>query len=1110
MARSMQNNTLIQKLEVFIKKYYQNQLLKGAILGVSLVVVAFFAFSFFEYFAHFSTVVRTSLFYVFIAICLVVVGWYILRPILGLININRKFGIREASTLIGSHFPEVKDKLLNTLQLQELAEQNSDPLLLGSIEQRISSLSPIPFTKAIPTYQNLKYAKYALLPALSLLLILIVSPGFQRSSERLVNFDEHYEIPAPFRFITQLGEENAIQNQNIRIPLELKGNQIPKDAYVHIGEQRYKMRQEKAGTFTYEVSNVQKDLKIYFEAGGFSSKMYEIDVASKPSILGYSALISYPKYLGLQNEKLRNLGEINIPQGTTISWAFDTRNVAKLTVNPAQSVELTPGKARFKKRFYKTQNVQVKTANTEVTEGDSMLFTVNVTPDAYPQIAVEKQKDSLSNKIFYFLGDVRDDHGFSKLQFHYRFKSSKNTANKNKTGSVPVSINPKLTAQNFLYYWNLDAINIQAEDEIEYYFSVWDNDGVNGAKATKTPLSTYKAPSLKEIKEQTEQKNEEIKTAISGAKSQAAEMQKEINSIEKMLVDKKNLDWNDKKKIQDLINQQRELEKKIQNTLQQNLEKNNKEEEFSQIDEDIKEKQKQLEKLMDEVLDEKTKALMDKIEKLLQENRKDELQKAMEEFKFSEKEMNKEMDRLLELFKELELEKKLSETINKLNDLAKEEKKLAEKAKDTKGKDEKLADEQEKIKKDFEEVKKDLDDIQKKNNELESPMKISKQQEKKENVSQKMDDAQQKQEKGKNKDAAQDMDDAAEEMKEMAEQMQKDMEEAMEEKQEEDYNNLRQILENLIQLSYDQEKLMGEFKENQRYSPKYVELRQMQRKIIDETKMVEDSLLALSKRNIQIQSFVNTEVARVNENLDKALKYLGDRYTSNAIERQQYAMTGYNNLALMLSETLKQMQAQMKAQKENKGKPKDQCKKPGGAKGGKQKKPNANSIKKMQDELAKQMKELQEGQKQGKGKPGSKKFAQMAAKQAAIRKKIQELDNQLKKEGKGGSLGNLKQTQDLMDDIEEDLYNKRLNSETFKKLNQLEIKLSEHEKAEREQEQDQKRTSSEGTDTDQERALPPSIQKYLEKKKQETELLKQVSPELQPYYEKKVKQYYAD
>ena len=44
-----------------------------------------------------------------------------------------------------------------------------------------------------------------------------------------------------------------------------------------------------------------------------------------------------------------------------------------------------------------------------------------------------------------------------------------------------------------------------------------------------------------------------------------------------------------------------------------------------------------------------------------------------------------------------------------------------------------------------------------------------------------------------------------------------------------------------------------------------------------------------------------------------------------------------------------------------------------------------------------------------------------------------------------------------MDDIEEDLYNKVLNEELLRKMEQLEIRLSEHENAERNQEQDEDR-----------------------------------------------------
>jgi hypothetical protein len=1024
---SKENNILLDKLEDFIRKYYQNQLLRGAILGVSLASVAFFVLSFAEFFGRFGVATRTTLFFVFVVICLAVLGWFVVRPLLGLFNLNRNFGIQEASIAVGNHFPEVKDKLLNTLQLQQSAGSESSGLLLASIEQKTAELKPVPFVRAIPFKKNLTYVKYALLPALALLLILLVSPGFKKSSTRVISYNKHFEIQAPFSFETSLGDNQYIQNQDIEVDLSLAGDKLPLDAYINIGEQRFKMKNDANGAFTFTIRNVQKSIDVYFDAGGFISPLYPVEIARKPSLLGYKARVTYPAYLQLPTEELRNLSELNIPAGSTVDWQFNTKNVDELRINPSDTVLKNEGNlAHFKKRFLTSELLTVSTKNNEVDKGDSVFFQVNVIPDEYPQIQVESKNDSLSNKILYFLGNVQDDHGFSKLAFNYRYVKTADASKKGKRGSTAIAIKRDVNNQKFYHYWNLGSLNIAPEEEISYYFTVWDNDGVRGAKASSTAERTYKAPSLEELKQETEKANKEIKTSMSDAQSGASEMQEEISEIEKMLTEKKNLDWNDKKKIEDLLEKGKKLQEEVKKTIDKNLEKNFKEEEFKQMDEELQEKQKQLEELMEDVLDEETKKLMEEIQKLLEENKTEQLQQKLDQFKFSQKELNKEMDRMLELFKELELEKKLNETIDKLNELAKEQKELSEKAKDKKEDAEALAKKQEELKKEFDDVKKDLEDIEKKDQELETPLGLSDKKEQQKSIDQKMQSGANKMQNGKQKDASEDMEDAAEELQELAEQMQQEMQSAQEEQQMEDYNNLRQILENLVQLSFNQEEVIDGFKENRNYSPKYVELRQKQRKIKDDTRLVEDSLLALSKRNLQIKSFVNTEIARVNDNIDKSLYYLGERYTSNALVHQQYAMTGYNNLALMLSESLKQMQQQMKMKsqskgKKNKGKPQGQCQNPGQQNPKDSGKPNMSAIKKMQQQLAEQLKQMQEGQKKGE-KPGSKEFAEMAAKQAAIRKQLRDLDRQLQKEGKGGQLGDLKKTQDIMDEIEEDMY----------------------------------------------------------------------------------------
>ena len=71
--------------------------------------------------------------------------------------------------------------------------------------------------------------------------------------------------------------------------------------------------------------------------------------------------------------------------------------------------------------------------------------------------------------------------------------------------------------------------------------------------------------------------------------------------------------------------------------------------------------------------------------------------------------------------------------------------------------------------------------------------------------------------------------------------------------------------------------------------------------------MIEDSLLALSKRQAAIASVVNREISAINTNMEKSIELMGKReaqHTPEIASRQQFSMTSINNLALILNESL--------------------------------------------------------------------------------------------------------------------------------------------------------------------------------------------------------------
>ena len=339
-----------------------------------------------------------------------------------------------------------------------------------------------------------------------------------------------------------------------------------------------------------------------------------------------------------------------------------------------------------------------------------------------------------------------------------------------------------------------------------------------------------------------------------------------------------------------------------------------------------------------------------------------------------------------------------------------------------------------------------------------------------ESVSESQKDSQEQLDQNQNKKASESQQKASDQMKNMAQKMGNMMMQMQAQGQQEDMEALRQIVENLLSLSFDQEKLIDNLKETNQNDPKYTELAREQSKLKDDSKLIEDSLYALSKRVPQIETVINREIRSVNGNMKKSIAKMADRKTPQALSRQQVALTSLNNLALLLSETVEQMQAAA-AQASGQG----SCSKPGG--GGK---PSAGAMRKMQEQMNKQLEEMRKGmqpggkkkgEKQGGMSPGnkgmSKQLAQMAAKQEALRQMAREYESQLQKEegGKAGA-GEMKKLQEMMEQTETDLVNKMITQETLMRQQEILTKLLEAETAEREREQEERRESKEAKNED--------------------------------------------
>jgi hypothetical protein len=1106
-------NILIDKLDAFIRKYYTNQLIRGALYSIALLGTFFLIFTQLESLAWFSVIVRTALFYAYLTSAAIILARFVLIPLLKLNKAGKRISHEMAAGIIGKHFSEVSDVLLNTLQLHSQADENpvQKELILAGINQKAEKLRPVPFVSAIDLSKNRKYLVYALPPVLILALFLLFSPNaITGPGNRLINHSVAFEKPMPFSIRIVNKDLTAVQQDDFVLKVNIEGEEIPDQVFIVIDGVEYRMDAPDKLNYSYTFRKVQKNQRFKFQAIGRYTTDYELVVLPKPIILNFDLELNYPAYTGRKSELLSNTGDVSVPQGTNAVWKFYTRDTRFLTLKTGENIEKievrNSNTITSSKRLLVPTPYSVSIENQYMKSSDSMSFFINVIPDLYPSIAVEEYRDSVYDNRLYFRGLIKDDYGFRNMEFRLSRKTEDGESSAER--SVPVSIQKDNTQQQFYHFYDVTEAGLEPGDEIEYYFIIWDNDGVNGSKSSRSQKMALKIPSRAEIEEMVKKNQDNVKSELEKSIAEARKIQKDVNQLNKKLFDKKSLNYQEKKQVQDLLDRQKNLLKQVEEMKQDNEKANRKESQYTEMNEAISEKQRQLEKLFEEIMSDELKKLFEELQKMMENLDKDKLNEVLDKMKFNAEDLEKALDRNLELFKQLEFDKKLTDAIDKLKELSEEQKKLSEKTENADKKDQdKLSEEQNKINQDFDKLKKDLQDLKELNDKMEEPNNFKIPEQKKEDIQKDLNESEKSLKEGQMKKASKSQDDASDKMEEMSAELSKMQEEMEEEELGEDIESLRAILENLVRISFDQEGLIDKLGTVGRNDPQYTKIVEQQKGLKDNLQMVEDSLYALSKRQPMIESFVNREISAINDNADQVMVALNNRVIPTARGKQQFVMTSVNNLALMLAESMKKMQQSQSMKSSSKsGK---SCPSPGMGKPSSMK-----SMRQMQEKLNQQMEAIKKGMKEGKGEKGktgqgsmSEQLARMAAQQEALRQQLQEYRDQLQKEGSLNQKGLNKMIEE-MDKTETELVNKILNQETMRRQQEILTRMLESEKAEMQREQEERRESTQGRELP--KPDPASFFNSMGTQSRETELLRTVPPSLRLYYKNKVNEYFLN
>ena len=309
--------TILESLDKFIRKYYKNRMIKGILYSLTLLLSLFLIVVLLESFGWFGSVVRALLFWFYLVAALFVLGYYIIVPMAKMMRIGKVISYEEAAVIVGNHFPEIKDRLLNLLQLQSQESDVDNELLHMAIEQKTAQLKPLPFHQAVDLRGNLKYVKYAAIPVLAVVILLLVSPTLLTApSHRIVHYNTQFEKPAPFSFVVDNMPLEFFQYEDAEIDVSVVGDAVPAEAYINIEGNVYRMQQVDKSHYRYVAKTVQRSFSFRLQAADVSSADYTLTVVPKPAVIDFQAHLSYPVYTGKVAETLYNEGDVVVPEGT--------------------------------------------------------------------------------------------------------------------------------------------------------------------------------------------------------------------------------------------------------------------------------------------------------------------------------------------------------------------------------------------------------------------------------------------------------------------------------------------------------------------------------------------------------------------------------------------------------------------------------------------------------------------------------------------------------------------------------------------------------------------------------------------------------------------------
>jgi hypothetical protein len=1045
----------------------------GSILGALVVEEAF----------RFDPVVRTALFWLLVAACSGATVRFIALPLLkgaGLLSAETDEDIAEK---IGRHSPEIRDRLLNGLQL--LAERERAPayyspeLIDAALLDLRAAYAPLDFLSVVSGATPRRLSRILGIATGCVILLVVIFPEpFLGSATRLWNYRQSFAVPPRVSFVVVPGDAEVIKGETIRLVVRLQGE--PQHHLVLTSRREGEsiaeiktLEQQKDSSFVYEFVSLKTSTNYGLEAASVRSREYRLTVVDRPIVKLLRLSLRFPSYSGIPPRDLDdNVGDVAALKGTRVSLSVESNNEltgAEVRFGDGAVVPLRVRSEHAAGDFQvtKERTYHLWLRNPRGAENaDAITYSVQVQQDGSPSVSIllpGMNVDVTDQTTVPLLVKITDDFGFTRLRLAYRLVHSKYEKPAERFTFVELPLPPGTkTEATVPHAWKLSPLSLAPEDVVQYYVEVVDNDMVSGPKSAVSDTYTLRLPSLDEVLAGADAEHDKVFEMMQEAMKQAEEARQNLEELQRDLK-KEQLkpDWQDRKKGEDLIKKYDEVQKRMQDVrstmerMVNDLQKN------QVLSPETLEKYRELQELMEQLNSPEFAEAMKRLQQSMQQMSAEEMRKALEKFSMSEEDFRKSIDRTINLLTRIQIEQKLDEMIKRAEALQKEQQGIHDRTEASRA-DSSLADaarRQQDLAQEVQRMEQELAELQAKMEKFPGDMPVEEMEKARRDLEQsqlqeQMCEIAKQLESLQSQQALAGQEQASRQVEQFARQMQEVKKSLQASQQRQIVNAMRRVQQDLLELSRRQEALKKEAQTLDPNSSRFRENMQEQAQVLQDLGNVAQSLSALSQKTFSVSPEMGRSVGEAFQRMGEAMRSLEQRNGATASQQQGSAMAALNEAAQQAQAAVNGM---MQAGSQGMG--------------------MAGLMQRLQQLTGQQQGINQETQ--GITPQQAAEMGRLAADQGAIRKSLEELAKEATMSGQSSRmLGDLRKIAEEMREVQTDLAQGEISPETIEKQQKILSRLLDSQRSMQERDFEKRRKSETGSSVVKKSPVPidPSTQ----------------------------------